>query len=163
MLSDVIPVVVALQIHRTNAVQVSSMSMSAQFSKSIDWPKYCPMCEILSLRPNYPLISPYLSRIQYNISPSCCYICFRVWICDQQIKKLEKSYRKHYLRAFLLRRKMLLFIQNISYYMTNEVIEQHWFTFLNVIKKVSQVLLVGNEKQLTRLHELILSSTIVKP
>ncbi len=32
---------------------------------------------------------------------------------------------------------MLLFIQNIIYYMTNEVIEQHWYTFLSVIKMVS--------------------------
>lgn len=60
----------------------------------------------------------------------------RVWIYDQQIKKLERQSRKQYARAFLLRRKMLLFIQNISYYMTNEVIEQHWSTFMNVIKKV---------------------------
>lgn len=67
---------------------------------------------------------------------SLCPLTYRVWIYDQQFKGLEKESRKHYMRAFLLRRKMLLFIQNISYYMTNEVIEQHWYTFMNVIKKV---------------------------
>lgn len=40
------------------------------------------------------------------------------------------------MRAFLLRRKMLLFIKNINHYMTNEVIEQHWHSFMNVIKQV---------------------------
>ncbi|XP_065207167.1 gamma-tubulin complex component 2-like isoform X2 [Planococcus citri] len=63
----------------------------------------------------------------------------KVWICDQQFKTLEKDSRKYYLRAFALRRKMVLFVQNLSYYMTNEVIEQHWFAFLNIIKKCQNI------------------------
>ena len=64
----------------------------------------------------------------------------RVWVNDKSGKRLPVSVRRSYTPAFLLRQRMLAFIQNIEYYMMFEVIERHWHQFLQDMNKVNKTL-----------------------
>lgn len=55
----------------------------------------------------------------------------RIWLYDKQLKKVPNTY---YNEAFNLRQNMLLFVQNLEYYMFEEVIETQWQTFTSAIQ-----------------------------
>lgn len=63
---------------------------------------------------------------------------FRVWLSNKCGKRLPLSARRSYTAAFLLRQRMLAFVQNIEYYMMFEVIERHWLQFEQDMKTVSR-------------------------
>ncbi|XP_047741315.1 gamma-tubulin complex component 2 isoform X2 [Hyalella azteca] len=63
----------------------------------------------------------------------------KVWLSNQACKGLPMSTRRSYTAAFLLRHRMLAFMQNIEYYMMFEVIERHWHQFLADMNKVESV------------------------
>jgi len=58
---------------------------------------------------------------------------YRIWLCDKQFKKVNSS-TVTYKKAFNLRQNMLLFVQNLEYYMFEEVIETQWHTFMSSIQ-----------------------------
>jgi hypothetical protein len=58
----------------------------------------------------------------------------RIWLCDKQLKKIPNSSAITYKKAFNLRQNMLLFVQNLEYYMFEEVIETQWQTFTSAIQ-----------------------------
>lgn len=68
---------------------------------------------------------------------------FRIWLCDKQLKKIPNSSEVTYKKAFNLRQNMLLFVQNLEYYMFEEVIETQWHAFMSAInKKVLMFLII---------------------
>lgn len=58
----------------------------------------------------------------------------RIWLCDKQLKIVPSSSAVTYKKAFNLRQNMLLFVQNLEYYMFEEVIETQWQTFTSAIQ-----------------------------
>lgn len=60
---------------------------------------------------------------------------YRIWLCDKEFKKVPSSSEVTYKKAFNLRQNMLLFVQNLEYYMFEEVIETQWHTFMSAINK----------------------------
>lgn len=58
---------------------------------------------------------------------------FRIWLSDKQLK-VPNSSAITYKKAFNLRQNMLLFVQNLEYYMFEEVIETQWHTFMSAIQ-----------------------------
>ncbi|VVC35810.1 Hypothetical protein CINCED_3A025111 [Cinara cedri] len=72
----------------------------------------------------------------------------KVWLCDKQLKKEKSSSEITYKKAFNLRQNMLLFVQNLEYYMFEEVIETQWQTFTSAIQfKVTNVDELLDEQQ----------------
>lgn len=97
-----------------------------------------------------------------------------LWLSDKPSKiLLSKSTRNLRTNAFILRQKMLNFVQNFLHYMTFEVIEVHWKNFeakLEAVSNVDDVLklhtnflneclsdcLLTNSKLLTYSHQVML-------
>ncbi|XP_050523882.1 gamma-tubulin complex component 2-like [Daktulosphaira vitifoliae] len=57
----------------------------------------------------------------------------KVWLVDKKLKKVSSS-SLTYKKAFNLRQNMLLFVQNLEYYMFEEVIETQWQSFTSAIQ-----------------------------
>ena len=62
-----------------------------------------------------------------------------VWKDNKMAKVYALKAVTGYAEAFALRQKMLNFVQNLSYYMTVEVIEPHFHTFINKIDSFTQL------------------------
>lgn len=62
-----------------------------------------------------------------------------VWITNKQTKFLPVEQFKVYHPSFALRQKMLNLIQNLSYYMSVEVVEPAWHTLVTEISTCSTV------------------------
>ena len=62
-----------------------------------------------------------------------------VWITNKQTKFLPLDQFKVYHPSFALRQKMLNLIQNLSYYMSVEVVEPAWHTLAEDIASCSTV------------------------
>lgn len=60
---------------------------------------------------------------------------YRIWLNDKQLKNVPSSSEVTNKKAFNLRQNMLLFVQNLEYYMFEEVIETQWQTFMSAINK----------------------------
>lgn len=58
----------------------------------------------------------------------------RIWLSDKQLKKVPRYSAITYKKAFNLRQNMLLFVQNLEYYMFEEVIETQWHAFTSTIQ-----------------------------
>ncbi|XP_050059565.1 gamma-tubulin complex component 2-like [Aphis gossypii] len=72
----------------------------------------------------------------------------KVWLCDKHLKKIPDSSAITYKKAFNLRQNMLLFVQNLEYYMFEEVIETQWQAFTSAIQyKVKNVDELLDEQQ----------------
>ncbi|XP_001949102.3 gamma-tubulin complex component 2 [Acyrthosiphon pisum] len=72
----------------------------------------------------------------------------KVWLCDKHLKKIPDSSAVTYKKAFNLRQNMLLFVQNLEYYMFEEVIETQWQAFTSAIQyKVKNVDELLDEQQ----------------
>ncbi|XP_050430669.1 gamma-tubulin complex component 2-like [Adelges cooleyi] len=57
----------------------------------------------------------------------------KVWLGDKRLKKVSFS-SLTYKKTFNLRQNMLLFVQNLEYYMFEEVIETQWQSFISAIQ-----------------------------
>ena len=68
-----------------------------------------------------------------------CNIVSGVWITNKQTKFLPLDQFKVYHPSFALRQKMLNLIQNLSYYMSVEVVEPAWHTLAEDIASCSTV------------------------
>ena len=62
-----------------------------------------------------------------------------MWITNKQTKFLPLDQFKVYHPSFALRQKMLNLIQNLSYYMSVEVVEPAWHTLAEDIAACSTV------------------------
>lgn len=62
-----------------------------------------------------------------------------VWKDNKMAKFYALKAVTGYAEAFALRQKMLNFVQNLSYYMTVEVIEPHFHTFINKVNTFTQL------------------------
>ena len=62
-----------------------------------------------------------------------------MWITNKQTKFLPLDQFKVYHPSFALRQKMLNLIQNLSYYMSVEVVEPAWHTLAEEIASCSTV------------------------
>jgi len=72
----------------------------------------------------------------------------KVWLCDKHLKKIPNTSAITYKKAFNLRQNMLLFVQNLEYYMFEEVIETQWQFFTSAIQyKVKNVDELLDEQQ----------------
>lgn len=72
----------------------------------------------------------------------------KVWLCDKHLKKMPNSSAITHKKAFNLRQNMLLFVQNLEYYMFEEVIETQWQAFTSAIQyKVKNVDELLDEQQ----------------
>ena len=66
------------------------------------------------------------------------WIC-RVWITHKAVRNYAFMTSQWYNNAFALRQRMLNFLQNLLYYITVEVLEPSWQTFVEKIRKVDNV------------------------
>ena len=84
-----------------------------------------------------------------------------VWISNKQTKFLPVGQFKVYHPSFALRQKMLNLIQNLSYYMSVEVVEPAWHTLVTDISAcstVDEVLAKHGDFLNCCLHDCLLSS-----
>ncbi|KAI5738969.1 hypothetical protein M8J77_013337 [Diaphorina citri] len=98
---------------------------------SVEWP--------LSLIFNQKIIGCYQMLFRHlllckHVERQLC----NVWLCHKSVKTESKSARESYLKSFALRQQMLFCIQNLEYYMMEEVIESNYTHF---IKSLNEALL----------------------
>nr|XP_018897753.1 PREDICTED: gamma-tubulin complex component 2-like isoform X1 [Bemisia tabaci] len=82
----------------------------------------------------YQMIFRLLLVCKHNERQLC-----RVWIYDKGVKMLDKQSRQGYQRAFSLRRRMLFFIQNFTFYITEEVIEPNFNVFMEELTQAKDI------------------------
>ena len=74
------------------------------------------------------------------------FLPFRVWISHKIVRNYAFPTSQWYNNTFALRHRMLNFLQNLLYYITVEVLEPSWQTFVEKIRKVDNVDQVPRKK-----------------
>lgn len=66
-------------------------------------------------------------------------LLFKVWLYDMTYKKKPSSEIVHLQLSFGLRNKMISFVQNMAYYMMEEIIEPYWADLISKIPSLESV------------------------
>ncbi|KAK2716064.1 gamma-tubulin complex component 2-like isoform X2 [Artemia franciscana] len=122
------------QVYQHNPVDRLTLTgfQSFTFNYSVEWPvslilnRSAIMC--------YQMIFRHLFFIKYVETLLC-----RVWVVNKFVRNFSQSTSQAYTAAFALRQRMLSFVQNLEYYITLEVIEVHWNSFLSAISNATNV------------------------
>lgn len=86
-----------------------------------------------------PLGPVITSKTNVILRGSSLFVHLRVWISHKIVRSYSFPTSQWYNNAFALRHRMLHFIQNLLYYITVEVLEPSWQTFVEKIRKVDNV------------------------
>ncbi|KAL1459406.1 hypothetical protein WDU94_011390 [Cyamophila willieti] len=125
---------------------------------SVEWP--------LSLIFNQKIIGCYQMLFRHlllckHVERQLC----NVWLCQKSIKTASKSTREAYLKSFALRQQMLFCIQNLEYYMMEEVIESNYTQFIRTLHETENIKNIDDvmEKHWTYLSQCMKECMLTSP
>ncbi|CAF3223576.1 unnamed protein product [Rotaria sp. Silwood2] len=127
----------------TNINETMEIKLTGLESFSLDYDVKWPISLVINRNclTRYQMLFRFLFYIKYIERLLC-----NVWRAHKnggRRRRRRARDRKHFVTkpngAAYLRHKMLHFVQNLLYYMSFEVIESHWHTFENNLKKVFKI------------------------